>query len=354
MGKHVVSPNYVVLASFPIVITLMAVTSIFNYLIFQRSPFQYTDSVSSISPWRWLFAVLSTAFICRYGYKKRSLSLPGCITAFFVGFILSLSSFTFFGALLAMYLSTSKATRFRQHLKKTMDPHFKQGGQRGVVQVLCNGIVPAELAFLYLIDHGADMESPLDFANNYYGSFWACAVLGALSCVAGDTLASELAPVSTDTQPRLITTWKRVPKGTNGGVTIFGFFCSILGGAVVGFGSWLCTLLTVPSGMLQRSPSQLYLIVICAIYGLIGSLIDSFLGATLQFSGVDTATGAIVETPRVPESSPNKNMMNHEERQILRISGYPLLNNHSVNLLSTFLTAFLAPKMAFFMYYYIS
>lgn len=68
-------------------------------------------------------------------------------------------------------------------------------------------------------------------------------LLGALACSTGDTWASEVGPVLSPSQPRLITTWKEVPAGESGstlplliflkanykqqGAAVARFFCDI-------------------------------------------------------------------------------------------------------------------------------
>lgn len=53
------------------------------------------------------------------------------------------------------------------------------------------------------------------------------------ACCLGDTLASELGILS-HSRPRLITTLKPVPPGTNGGMSIGGTVASIAGGGIIG------------------------------------------------------------------------------------------------------------------------
>ena len=55
---------------------------------------------------------------------------------------------------------------------------------------------------------------------------------------------------------------------------------------------------------------------------------DSLLGATIQFSGLCEKTGKIVETPG---------------SDVKPISGFPLCSNHSINLISSAITAFAVP-----------
>ena len=53
------------------------------------------------------------------------------------------------------------------------------------------------------------------------------------ACCLGDTLASELGILSKG-KPRLITTLKHVPPGTNGAMSVGGTVASVAGGAFVG------------------------------------------------------------------------------------------------------------------------
>lgn len=151
--------------------------------------------------------------------------------------------------------------------------------------------------------------------------------MSAFACCNGDTWASELGILSRS-DPYLITSFERVPRGTNGGVSSWGLFMSFVGGIFIGIFYYIATLLFVDSESLLNSPVQFPVILIGGLAGLFGSIIDSFLGATCQFSG-QTAEGFIVEDPN---------------EAVRKISGtFKILNNHSVNLVSCLLTAIIVP-----------
>jgi uncharacterized membrane protein len=188
-----------------------------------------------------------------------------------------------------------------------------------------------QLALLYILDVGCG-ELPIDF-NRYYRPSWlSVGILGAFSSCNGDTWASELATVLDKGLPILITTGKPVPKGTNGGISAIGLMVSLLGGLAVGFANYAMLIYTIDADMLARSPAQWPIIVAGGFAGLVGSLVDSILGATLQYSGFNRKTGVIVEQPG---------------KDVVHISGRRILDNHSVNLISSVIMGILTPKIAY-------
>lgn len=149
-------------------------------------------------------------------------------------------------------------------------------------------------------------------------------IIGHYSCCNGDTWSSELGILSKD-QPRLITTFKPVRRGTNGGVTKAGLLAAAAAGIVIGLSFVLLGLLTVRCDS-DVALKQLLVIPISSLAGLGGSVIDSLLGATLQFSGFCTVRNKVVGK-RGPT--------------VKKISGLSILDNNAVNLVSILLTSIL-------------
>ncbi|XP_044611535.2 transmembrane protein 19 isoform X1 [Equus asinus] len=285
-------------------------------------------NLQPISPWRWLFSIVVPVLIVSNGFKKKSLDHSGALGGLVVGFILTIANFSFFTSLLMFFLSSSKLTKWKGETKKRLDSEYKEGGQRNWVQVFCNGAVPTELALLYMIENGPG-EIAIDFSKEYAASWMCLSLLAALACSAGDTWASEVGTVLSKSPPRLITTWEKVPVGTNGGVTMVGLASSLLGGTCVGITYFLTQLVFVND--LDISAPQWPIIAFGGLAGLLGSIVDSYLGATMQFSGLDEVTGLVVNSPA---------------REVKYIAGRPILDNNAVNLFSSVVTALLLPTAA--------
>lgn len=131
--------------------------------------------------------------------------------------------------------------------------------------------------------------------------------------------------------------FRTVPTGTNGGISFAGCVFSLFGGFIIGLSYVLGNMLFCRTDHLTNtSLINIQIIVYCTLFGLIGSLIDSLLGATVQFSGFDRERKVTVQKP-----GPS----------IERICGRNILSNNQVNLLSSFLTSLLGiwilPKIIF-------
>ncbi|XP_017080071.1 transmembrane protein 19 isoform X1 [Drosophila eugracilis] len=290
----------------------------------------YPTESRVIPPVRWLFSTLAPLALMTVALRRRSVNRSGAALGILVAFILSIASHPFFASLVVFFFSSSRATKFRAHMKRRFESDFREGeGQRNWVQVLCNGGMAAQLALLYLLDCGSG-ERSIDFSREYRSSWLGVAVMSAFACCNGDTWSSELGSVLSQRDPVSIITWRRVPRGTNGGVSLAGIAVSLLGGLLVGFGYFVTVRYTVEAKMLLVSPPQWPIVAFGGIAGLFGSLLDSVLGGLLQFSGIN-AEGKIVEAPG---------------KGVRHVSGLRILDNHSVNLISSIITGVTIPVLA--------
>lgn len=308
-------------------LALVLPLSLFIWVIHYLLPFRTGES--ELSPIRCLLSIVIPSALLHNAAKNRKLDALGMVTAFIMGFVETLSNLCMMATTIVFFLAGTRATKYKRNIKNFDEHDSKSGGRRNWIQVISNGGVGMEIAILLLIERGPANELPINFPYDYFPSWLSVAFLGSMACACGDTLASELAPALTSTEPRLIINpCLKVPKGTNGGVTIVGLFFSALGGFVCGLTYFIVILICVNREILSRSPPQWPLIVIGTMAGLVGSIIDSIIGATLQFSGYENSTGKIVSKLRPG---------------VIRISGSEILDNHSVNLISTLLTALVTP-----------
>lgn len=308
-----------------ILILIGIITMSLTFWVVSMTASSYYDNLRPVSPWRWMFSVIVPLIITSHALKNKSLDYSGAIGALLVGIILTVANFSFFSALLTFFVSSSKLTKWKAEAKKRLDAEYQEGGQRNWLQVFCNGGIPTEIALLYMIENGPG-EIAINFSKQYTASWMCLSLLGALACSSGDTWASEVGSVASKRQPRLITTWEKVPIGTNGGVTFVGLVASILGGTVVGLAYLLTQFMFVED--LGLSPPQWPIVLYGAVAGFLGSILDSYLGATMQYSGFDEDSGMVI---------------NHITPNAKHISGKPILDNNAVNLFSTILIALLLP-----------
>jgi len=98
------------------------------------------------------------------------------------------------------------------------------------------------------------------------------AFIASISFGVSDSFACEVGMLSKK-NPRLITSWREVLPGTDGGISLLGTISSIVVPIFIGLIAWCISF---------RDLSLMALIGFTAFIGIVGSLIDSLFGATLQ------------------------------------------------------------------------
>lgn len=260
-----------------------------------------------------LLAFAIASLMALRGYKRKSLTASGAVAAWTVGFCSIISGMRGF-LLLLFYLIGTKATKYKIKLKQKFEE--TDASCRGPGQVLACSVIGIFIQTLHLVYCGK--ERSIHFEDSPLAASFACALIAHHATNLADTLSSELGILSKN-DPILITSLKRVPRGTNGGCSLTGLGCSMLGGALIGFGAFLIDSL---SG-LETKP--LSFILFGSTLGTIGSIVDSILGATLQVTYFDEEKKVI--------------SANSSQRNSKRISGMDILSNTQVNLLSVAITS---------------
>ena len=286
---------------------------------------------------RSLVALLVAAYMGRSGLKKKSLSKSGALAAFIVGFLSLACGYRFGLALIGFYKTGSALTKWRGDRKKKLEDGHRDGGQRSASQVFSCSLFAVLCAMYYQYIHGPDdvaVGTTLETTRLHL------AYLGFFACCAGDTWASEVGVViglraggsAVDDRPILcVPPFPRVPRGTNGGVSFGGTVASALGGLFIGIVYWAVGLVVVPD--LASAPPQLVpLLTVGVAAGVVGSMIDSVLGAILQANVFDKERKLVLEGRPPPSAPPNR---------FEHICGLDVMSNEQVNVVSTIATSVL-------------
>lgn len=220
-----------------------------------------------------LFVVGASAL----AYRANVMTLSGATTGGLLGVVvlagggwewfIALGGFVFLGAV---------STAYGREDKRAMDIEDHARG-RGFKSVTANGVVAGVCAIGFAV-----------VPSEPAAGIFAVGFVGALATATADTASSEIGCVADE--PRLVTTFEKVPPGTDGGVSAVGEAVTVVGAvslAVLGFVLGVVT----PTGA-----------VVSAVGGIFGAHIDSLLGATIEGKylgneGVNlsaTLTGAVV------------------------------------------------------------
>ncbi|MGG4495198.1 DUF92 domain-containing protein [Brevibacillus reuszeri] len=254
----------------------------------------------------WLIGLICSSAIAGAAYYKRSLSRSGFLAAVVLGTMMyALGTAIWFGSLIAFFVSSTLWSKWKKQRKEASESGYEKSGRRDAGQVLANG----GLGLLLCVANWV-----------YPHPLWWYAFLGVMAAVTADTWATEIGGLS-KTPPRSIKTGRRVPPGTSGGVSVLGFIGSLAGGLFIGAVAWLLLGLSVQATQDAAAAAirPAAWAVIAGLTGLIGSLADSWIGATWQQMYRCSTCGREIEQAR------------HCGRKAERIRGRTGWNNDVVN-----------------------
>lgn len=271
-----------------------------------------------------LLGLILSAAMGGLGYWRQALTISGALGAVLVGtLIFGFGGWVWGLLLITFFVSSSWLSHYRRADKETVAEKFAKDSRRDLGQALANGGLGAALAIVY-----AQYPEPLLFA----------AFVGVMSTVNADTWATELGILSR-VPPRLITTGEKVLPGTSGGVTRLGIWASVAGALLIGT---VATALIQIRSLLNDNNWSLQAIaypLLAVAGGLVGSLFDSLLGATVQ--GIYFCEHCAKET-----ESPV-----HRCGQATRpLRGWTWLNNDMVNFLASIAGGLVAASLAWLLW----
>ena len=192
----------------------------------------------------WEYVIL-LVIIGLFTYVRKALDLLGSIFMIIMGVIIIFAAGVNWLLLIFLFLILGVAfTRYKHDYKKEIGIYE---GTRTIKNVVSNGIVAFVMAAF----------------GNYAG------FIGSIATATADTMASEIGVATT---PRLITNLKKVPPGTDGGISVLGTFAGIMGAGLIGLAAYI----------LGIYPDLVKTMEIAIIAGTVGCFVDSILGAVLE------------------------------------------------------------------------
>ncbi|MFX0205565.1 MAG: DUF92 domain-containing protein, partial [Candidatus Hodarchaeota archaeon] len=219
------------------------------------------------------------------------------------------------------FVSASILTKIKSQQKIAVQEKFQKGGERDAGQVLANGLP----GFLFLVLYFVEQDFEIYFIPEQ--SIWLLGFMVALASVNADTWATEIG-LLTEKEPRwILNLSKKVPRGTSGGITFLGTTASLGGAGIVAF------LYLTSIGIVHNFTLELVLeslgIMFC---GFLGSIIDSFEGASIQ---------GFYHCPKCDYETEKRIHLKCGGTRTYRVRGLEIIDNDFVNSTSAALAAFI-------------
>jgi uncharacterized protein (TIGR00297 family) len=217
------------------------------------------------------------------GWAARTVNLSGAVAGFLLGTTLwAFGGWRAYVLLLAFFVLGSAATKLGYRRKAEAKLAQEGGGRRGARHALANTSVAVACGVF--------------FATTPYPLLFALAVAGAFATAAADTVSSEIGQLW-GRRTYLVTTFRPVPRGTEGAVSLEGTAAGVAASLVVGgLGAGL--------GLFPWAGAA-----VVAVAAFLGTTLESVLGATVERRGwldneamnfLNTLVGAVAAAAMMP------------------------------------------------------
>lgn len=211
-----------------------------------------------------LLLIIIPLALSYFAYRKNLLTRGAAITAFVLAEIIGHCAELWWDAAFFLFpIMAFLATKWRLKDKIALGLQEGKTGERGVRNILGVGIIPTVISIVYLIT-GSEVL--------------AIAFVSSLAVSTSDTIASETGIWAKNTY--MITTFRKIEPGPNGGVSAYGFIAAMIGTL---FFSYVSCLFIYKDISLDGLTDLIFLIPFIA--GMIGNITDSIFGALLENKG---------------------------------------------------------------------
>jgi uncharacterized protein (TIGR00297 family) len=228
--------------------------------------------------------------------RGRTLTSGAAAAAVLLGTVATAAGWSWAILLVAFFASATVLTRMESGRKLLNTAGTGDaGGERDAMQVLANGGLFGAVAILSLMT-GNDL--------------WLVAATGAIAASTADTWATEIGTAASGSARSLLT-FRKVQAGTSGAITLRGTLAAIAGSAFI-------------AGIILGLGHPIKHACAAVAGGIVGSLLDSLVGATLQSQRWCDQCGVVTEgmTHTCGNSTSHR-------------SGFAWLDNDGVNALAS-------------------
>jgi len=254
-------------------------------------------------------------------YRLRYATLNGALVLFITILVsFTLANWLWGAPVVLFFLSDLLASRYQSIYKRKLGERFEHDAQRDWPQIV------ARTSWSLLI---LGIDTVMGHVPSLYVAF-----VGALAASLADAWATELGALSLK-HPRLITSGRSVKPGSAGAVTPMGLVASLVGAWLIGVASLGVVMLYAWLEKEPVAPLLLWLPLAASVGGLLGSLIDSLLGAAAQ---------RISYCEDCQERT--EHFVHHCGCRTQQVRGWPWLDNERINWLICVIGAALATGLA--------